>query len=318
MWFRRKPKNRKLGREFVLDVKLRSSKVRATRTRMAAVALGVVFASVLTVYLAWRGADWGLDQLVYENKAFAIREFDVQTDGVLPAERLRRWTRVNFGDNLLALDLARVKRDLEMVSLVQSASVERVLPHTLRVRVTEREPLAQINVLRPRPGSGVDRVVLHLDAEGWVMVPLETQSPTLANDGLDLLPNIYGLNAAEVQAGRRIALPQMQAALRLLSEFSESAMQGIVDIKGIDISTPEVLTVTTGQGSEVIFGLSGFEQQLRRWHAIFDAGQKVSKAIATLDLAVSNNIPVRWLEASALPPSSPKITKPLRTRKKHV
>ena len=47
MWFNRKPKNRRLGREYVLDVKLRSSQVRAARLRLAALALGVVFATVL-------------------------------------------------------------------------------------------------------------------------------------------------------------------------------------------------------------------------------------------------------------------------------
>jgi hypothetical protein len=61
-----------------------------------------------------------------------------------------------------------------------------------------------------------------------------------------------------------------------------------------------------------------FEQQLRRWQVIQDSGQRLGKAVSALDLAVSNNVPVRWLEASALPPSPPKILKPLRTRKKHV
>lgn len=319
MWFKRKPRNRRLAREYVLDVKLRSSKVRATRARMAAVALGVVFASVGTVYLAWRGSDWVLNQLVYENTAFSIREIDVQTDGVLPLERLRRWTGVKFGDNLLALDLAKVKRDLEMVSLIQSASVERILPHTLRVRVVEREALAQVNVLRPRPGGGVDTQLLQLDGEGWVMVPLERQprAGQLA-DTAELLPTIYGVSATEIQGGRRLAMPQLQAALQLVAAFSQSRMQSSVDLKSIDISSPDVLTVTTGQGSEIVFGLANFEQQLRRWQAIADAAQRQNKAIATLDLAVSNNIPARWLEASAVPPSAPKAAKPLRPRKKHV
>ena len=46
MWFRRKLKNRRLEREQVLEVRLRSSQVRAARTRVAAIALGAVFASV--------------------------------------------------------------------------------------------------------------------------------------------------------------------------------------------------------------------------------------------------------------------------------
>jgi hypothetical protein len=44
----------------------------------------------------------------------------------------------------------------------------------------------------------------------------------------------------------------------------------------------------------------------------------MNKVIATLDLAVPNNVPARWLEASALPPSTPKTAKPLRIRKKNV
>lgn len=317
LWFKRKFRNRRLGREYVLDVKLRSSKVRANRARMAAIALGVVFASVGSVYLAWRGADWVLDELVYQNNAFAIRNIDVQTDGLLPLDRLRRWTGVKFGENLLALDLAKVKRDLEMVSSVQSASVERILPSTLRVRVVEREPIAQINVLRPRPGGGLEAQTLQVDADGWVMVPmqLEKQAGALADPEL---PTIYGISPTDIQGGRRIMLPQLQAALRLLVAFSESHIQSVVDLKSIDISSPDVLTLTTGQGSEIIFGLANFEQQLRRWQAVTDVAQRQGKAIASLDLAVSNNIPARWLEASAVPPVAPKAAKPYRIKKKHV
>ena len=95
-------------------------------------------------------------------------------------------------------------------------------------------------------------------------------------------------------------------------------MAGLVDLRRIDVSSPEVLVVTTGQNSEVTFGLPDPEQQLRRWRDIFDLGQKMNKVIASLDLAVTNNIPARWLEASALPPAAPKSAKPLRSGKKHV
>ena len=319
MWFKRKPKNRRLGREQVLDVKLRSSQVRAGRTRMGAVVLGAVFATVFGLYLVYRTADWGLNRLVYENKAFAIQEIDVQTDGVISLDELRRWTGVKPGANLLALDLARVKRDLELVPLVQSISVERILPRTLRIRVTEREPIAQINVPRPRRGGGVELAVYQLDADGYVMVPLDPrQRATLLNQPGDALPAIGGVNSSELQPGRRIGAPQVQAALRLLIAFEQSPMAGLVDLRRVDVSSPEVLVVTTGQGSEVTFGLADLDQQLRRWRDIFDLGQTMSKAIGTLDLAVTNNIPARWLEASAVPPAAPKSAKPLRLRKKHV
>ena len=80
-----------VGREQALDVKLRSSQVRAARTRMTAISLGAVFATVFGLYLLYRAGDLTLNRLVYENKAFAIKEIDVQTDGVISVDQLRRW-----------------------------------------------------------------------------------------------------------------------------------------------------------------------------------------------------------------------------------
>ena len=110
MWFKRKPKNRRLGRDHVLDVKLRSSQVRAVRTRVAAISSGRSSSppSSASIWL-YRAGDWALNRLVYENKAFAIQEIDVQTDGVISVDQLRRWAGVKPEENLLALDLARVQ-----------------------------------------------------------------------------------------------------------------------------------------------------------------------------------------------------------------
>jgi POTRA domain, FtsQ-type len=319
MWPKRKPKNRRLGRDQVLDVKLRSSQVRAARTRLVAIGLGTVFATVFGLYLAYRTGQWALDHWVYENKAFDIENLDVQTDGVIPVDQLRRWAGVRPGENLLALDLAQVERDLELVPLVQSVSVERILPHTLRIRVTEREPIAQVNVPRPRSGGGLEVGIYQLDADGWVMLPLDPRNRATAPDQLDnSLPVISGINANALQPGRRLTAPQIQAALRWLVAFEQSPMAGLADVRKVEVSSPEVLVVTTGQGSEVTFALTGFEQQLRRWHTIFVLGQKSGNTIATLDLAVTNNIPLRWLEASALPPTVPKAPKTSRSKKKHV
>jgi hypothetical protein len=132
------------------------------------------------------------------------------------------------------------------------------------------------------------------------------------------LPVIVGLNASEVQPGRHLESPQVHAALDLLQAFERSSMQGFAEIKRVDISTPEVLLVKTGQGSEIIFGVRDLDLQLRRWQAVFEAGLRQNKAIETLDLAVTNNIPASWIEASAVSPASSKAAKPLRNRKKHV
>jgi POTRA domain-containing FtsQ-type protein len=320
MWSKRSLKNRRLEREFVLDVKLRSSQVRAARARMAAITLGSLFASIAALYLGWRAGEWTLNALLYENKAFAIQEIDVQTDGTIALDQIRRWTGVCPGQNVFALDLAAVRRNLELVSMIQTVSLEKILPRTLRIRVIEREPLAQFNIARPRSTGGIELVPFYLDADAYVISPLSSAqcSASSVNQPNDQLPVIVGLNANEVQPGRRIESTQARAALQLIQAFERSPMQALVDLSRIDLSMSDVLIVKTGQGSEITFGLTDIDQQLLRWQAAFGAGQGMNKSIATLDLAVSNNIPATWLEASALSPPSAKLPKSLRNRKKHV
>lgn len=317
MWLKRKPKNRRLGRDHVLDVKLRSSQVRAARLRLAGLACGILFGTVLGLYLLWRAGEWSLNRFVYQNKSFAIHDLDIQTDGVITIDQLRRWAGVKPEDNLMALDLGRVKRDLELVPCIQTASVERILPHTLRIRITEREPIAQINALRPRSSGGVEWNLFHIDFDGHLMLPLTgaERSPTPATS-FEQLPQIAGINPNDLQPGRRLEATQLKAALQLITAFEESSMAEVVEVKKIDISAPDVIVVTTSQGAEVTFAPSDPEQQLRRWREIFDLGQKMGRALASLDLAVSNNIPARWLEASAVPPITPKPHK--TPKKKHV
>lgn len=319
MWFRQKQRNRRLSRERLLHVQLRSSVVRAARLRLAALSLGVAFGVIFGLYLAWRLGDWGLNRLLYENKTFTVRAVEVHTDGVISPEQLRRWAGVTAGGNLLALDLADVKRNLEYVPFIAAVSVERVLPNTLRVRVTEREPVAQVNLPRPRPGGGVDVLVYHLDGAGYVMPPLDPRqrsTPLFQPEGT--LPVISGVNPHDLQSGRRMESPAVQAALRLLDAFERSPMYGLVDLRRVDVGAADVLLVTTEQGSEVTFGRQDLERQLMRWREIHEAGARQHRALATLDLAVTNNIPARWLEASALPPPAPKPVKPVRTRKRNV
>src|SRR6185503_8916455 len=197
----------------------------------------------------WRVGEWTLNKLVYQNQTFAIQEIDVQTDGVISNDQLRRWANVKSGENLLALDLVRVKRDLELVPSIQTASVERILPRTLRIRVTEREPIAQVNVPRPRPSGGIELVVFQIDAEGYVMVPLDPRQRAVPLSQMeDQLPVISGMNVSELQPGRRLELPPLQAALKLIEAFDGSPMAGLADLKRIDVSSPQVLVATTAQG----------------------------------------------------------------------
>lgn len=302
----------------MLDVKLRSDKVRATRTRLATVIFSVVFGTVFGLYLFWRAGEWALDTFIYENADFAIQKIDVQTDGVISPDQLRRWSGVKPGANLIALDLASVKRNLELVPAVESVSVERVLPQTLKIRVTERQPIAQVNVSCEGANGAIVVSVFQLDANGFVMQPLDRRLSTIPLAQMtDQLPVITGLNVFQLQPGHRVDLPQAQAALKLISAFNRSQMAGAVALRSVDVSSPGVVVATTVRGSEITFGVENFGRQLARWREIYDLGLRSNKMIASADLAVDNNIPVRWAELNSVP-VAPKNSMPANARRKNV
>jgi hypothetical protein len=317
MFFNRKSKNRRFERKHVLQVKLRSSQRRQLRLRRFVMGLAVPGFLAFGAFVAWKGGDALLSRLVYENPAFAIHQIDAQTDGVLALEQIRRWAGVKLDDNLLALDLARVRRDLEAIPNIKSAAIERSLPHTLRIRISEREPIAQFAFPKPRSTNLWDKGVYLLANDGMVMLPLEPHQKAVPNAAPEALPALIGVPADTLRPGRRVESLQVRAALRLIEVFARSSMAGLVDVKQIDLSVPNVLNVATAQHSDVLFGFNDLEGQLRRWRAVHEYGQRSGKYVAWMDLSVANNIPARWLDPSLPAPPAPK-PKAFRTKKKHV
>jgi len=287
--------NRRRHRENsnVLRVKLRTDELRRVRTRFAAQVLTVFLSGAALLFIGWRGVDWAVKEFVTENPAFVTKTIDLQTDGVLTTEALRRWAGVHIGENLMRFDLTRIKRELELVPLIQSVAVERALPDTLRIRVTERVPMAQVPVLRPRAGGGYTPVLHLLDASGHVMLPPDrTMVADPKSLQLDWLTELRGVNDVDLRRA---------------------------DIRRVDVSTPEILVATTSTGSEITFAAHrDFDTQLRRWRAVQDVATQQGKAIATLDVSISQNLPARWVEASTVPAPPAKPAKPAPYRRKNA
>ena len=319
MFFKRKARNRRHSRDYILDVRLSAAQRRENRLRRLTLFLATSSILLGTVYVAWRGGDAAIQHFVFENRAFAIRSLVVETDGVLSPEQIRSWAGVRPSDNLLALDLARVERDLKLVPAIESVVIERVLPHSLKIRVTEREPVAQVVFPQLRRGGVYEGGVYTLDGNGYFMFPVEaTQRATPVAQTNDHLPLLVGIPARDVRPGKPVELPQARAALELIQAFEHSPMAGLVDLKQVDVSVPGSLVVTTAQGNVVSFGLGDFETQLRRWRLVYDHAQRFGKHVEALDLAVANNSPMLWVDATGVNLVPPKPVKPSRYKKKHV
>ena len=294
-------RNKKATQKNVLSVKVQSQQTWRERLRWLRSVVALAVALLGLVLVSWLGGGFALDRLVYENESFAVTEMDYRTDGIISENQLQNWGGVRVGDNLLSLDLLRIKRNIELTPRVKMASVERILPDTLQVRVTERVPMAQIWVWQ-RGGDGpggYDCVRLQVDESGHVMPPIAGRSVVIPEQQAEWsLPVIAGIELKTLRSlapGRAADLPKLQSALNLIRAYRRSSLAGEIDLRVVDLSQPRILRVTTGDGGQIDLATSRLSQQFSRWARIRAHGEKYGFAIETMDLSVTNNVPVRWM-----------------------
>jgi cell division protein FtsQ len=315
---RTKRKNRRVPRDVNLDVRLSTDQVRSRRLRVTGRVLSIVFAFAAVVLTLWYGGKVGANHFLYENPAYTLKRVLVTTDGAMSPDLLRTWMNLKPSQNLYALDLARVDRDLKLIPWVKRVEIKRILPDTLVVRVLEREPVAQLVTAAAMPDGSIQRLVYHVDATGWIMPELDNARRALPLAVAEVYPVITGLPLTDARVGRVLDQPSVRAALNLIREFDISPMAGMVELSEIDVSRPGLLRVLTSQRTEAFFDVDEVPAQLRRWRAIYDTLAAYGKAASSVDLSISNNVPVRYVEASNIPNVPPRGNRPSRTRNRHV
>ena len=144
-----------------------------------------------------------------------------------------------------------MKRNLELVSAVDSVSIERVLPRTLRIRVTERMTVAQVNVPQTLPAGWRSRFINWTKEGDAAIGPGLSTVPVMQMD--TQLPVIQGVDVLQLQPGRRMESPgRLQAALQLIAAFRPFA-----DVRSGGFAAHRCFRAgrgiaTTGQGAKLL------------------------------------------------------------------
>jgi cell division protein FtsQ len=190
--------------------------------------------------------------------AFRARHIDVEGERRLTTPLVLRIAGVDADTNVFHLDLGAVEAALRSSPWISDAVVERDLPSTIRIRITEREPVARVTI------------------DGLVR--------TVAGDGT-VLP-----------AGRSAGLPEVRAAAGALDEGAWSSgaralaamtpsLRARVD--AVIVAIDGSLTVQVEAGVTVAYGPPGAtEAQAAALHAILVWAAKSDVSLASIDLTV--------------------------------
>ena len=114
------------------------------------------------------------------DERFAVRTIEIDGAVHTPRAALDVVTQRYVGLNLFQIDIARVQHDLRGLGWVRRIDIEKKLPDTLRIKITERAPVALARVK--------DRL-MYVDAEGAAFAEL---SPNVGDDDLPLIAGAEG------------------------------------------------------------------------------------------------------------------------------
>lgn len=117
------------GREFA------RRRLRARLRRLRPFLIGAL-AVVLVVTLTW---------LVFFSSVLTVRGVRVTGNATVGAARIERAAQVPLDRQLVRVDLAAIQARVESIPAIASAQVSRSWPHTIKIAVTERVPIAVVD-----------------------------------------------------------------------------------------------------------------------------------------------------------------------------
>lgn len=181
----------------------------------------------------------------------------------------------DIGRNIFRVPLEERRKQLEEIPWVESATVMRLLPDVLRVRVTERKPVAFVRI-----GSKVSLI----DSGGVVMdLPAKSRSKYS-------FPVITGMADSEPVSTRAA---RMKIYARLVGELDTNGASYSKDLSEVDLADPDDVKITVedpGGALVIHLGDANFADRYRIYlNHIQDWRQQFVK-LESVDLRYNNQI----------------------------
>lgn len=227
-----------------------------------------------------------IERLLIEDPKFRLARTEpsggpeIAIEGLAKAsrERVLEIFAEDAGRSVYLLPISARRRQLLAIDWVRDATVVRLWPNRVRVRIAEREPAAFVR-LEPRESGAAYRTAL-IDAEGVIL-----EIPEGARYDLPLLA---GVDERQSQEMRALRVRRMLALFAEIGELGERVSE-------VDAENPNNLKVMVNAGGRLVQAWLGRERylyRLRRFLQYFAEVRRRYPAATVFDLRLEDRITV--------------------------
>ena len=210
-----------------------------------------------------------------------VQRVTVEGNRIVETAEIMQLVRIQKNTQLQDIDLTAVQKDILSHHFIKDAVVERDLPATLKITITERLPLAIVNSAE----------ILYLDEDGVVL-------PHSISKQLFDLPVLSGISPEIALApGGTINNPDVHEALQILATSKLVSKELYHLISEVRLrSGGDIVLYAAEWGVPIIFGCGDIANKLVRLEAFWNdiVREKGSQRLQYVDLRFDDQVVVRW------------------------
>ena len=226
---------------------------------------------------------------------FTLRHLELKTNGFLNESEVAKIAEIDPSGTIFSFDIDLAEARLIERPEVVSAVVERRLPDTVKITLTERVPVAwiacsKLGMAGRNPLSG-----MLMDADGVIF----TCQGRLWDVARNLPVIDIGVAVAhELPLGEKMTHKDAARALSLLT-LIDDVVKGEWTVKRVAVSNFYKLVITSNDDVEATFGMYEHERQLNDLIAARNHAKETGRELEWINLLPKHNIPGNFKEPSS-------------------
>lgn len=235
--------------------------------------LAVVIVLVFMGLMVWGivlGIDFAGRKFFSENPRFELQHLEIMSNGSRVSEDfVRECIGFAEGTNIFAVHFSEIEAVFSEVPLVESVELNRELPHTLRIEISERWPVARI---QKRPAFTIDR-------NGYVLPPSKSSAH---------LPLIRGLGDLQ-PLPLQVSGADMENALTIIALFDGvNWIRNVIQVEQIELKHQDYIELYLKGYTRVYLPRYSFKSKLRDLVEIMKDAESKGKRVKKVDLTLDS------------------------------
>ncbi len=236
----------------------------------------------------WFGTQSLLTKFFYDNPTYDIRSFALPPEEVLSGQEFFAATGLRVGTNIFTIDLAGARKALLALPQIKDASIERILPDTIRIHAEAKKPVAWLvsETNSKDPYTAPDSFLLEQSGSFY-------KAPSYLISCYFSLPVIYGIDRQLLASGDSLTLEDLHQALELL-RLAAQRNDPRLGLRSLDLSKGYCIEALGANKEVIVFATENFDDQLNRLQELMKFCERAGKQLEYVNLFVHRNTPVRF------------------------